>query len=71
MIGSFVSFYRHSSTDGWWQSPTRKAFLAAMVAVAPFLGGRFHEPHVETPGISTPYVPGDDESDGETDNDKI
>jgi hypothetical protein len=34
-----------------------------MVAVAPFLGGRFHKKHVEIPTVSAPYEPEDTDKD--------
>ena len=57
LLVSFVAFYRYSRSEAWWESQTRKALLNGMIALAPFLGMRYHKPHPEPPTISTPVQP--------------
>ena len=58
LVAGFVVFYRYSRTEAWWESGTRKALLHGMIALAPFLGMRYRNPHHEPPTISVPAEPG-------------
>jgi hypothetical protein len=56
LLVAFVLFYRHSRTPEWGDSEFRKSMLGMMLAIAPFWGMHYKEPHHELPTVSEPGV---------------